>query len=45
MSSDSLPPKYTTFHHFVYMAKVVPHFNLFLKNKKTQKVVGDHLAT
>jgi hypothetical protein len=25
--------------------KVVPHFNLFLKNKKIQKVVGDHLAT
>jgi hypothetical protein len=25
--------------------KVVPHLNLFLKNKKTQKVVGDHLAT
>jgi hypothetical protein len=27
---------------------VVPHLNLFLKNnnkKKTQKVVGDHLAT
>jgi hypothetical protein len=25
--------------------KVVPHLNLFLKNKKTQKVMGDYLAT
>jgi len=25
--------------------KVVPYINLFLKNKKTQKVVGDHLTT
>jgi len=25
--------------------KMVPHLKLFLKNKNTQKVVGDHLAT
>jgi len=32
---DSPPPKYTTFHHLI----------LFFKNKKTLKLVGDHLAT
>jgi hypothetical protein len=25
--------------------KVIPHFNLFLKNKKIQKLVRDHLTT
>jgi hypothetical protein len=25
--------------------KVIPHLNLFLKNKKIQKVVRDHLTT
>jgi hypothetical protein len=45
VNNDSLPPKYTIFHHLAYVAKVVHHLNLFLKNKKTQKVVGGHLAT
>jgi hypothetical protein len=34
MSNDSLLLKYTTFHHL----------NLFLKNKKNQKVVGTTLS-
>jgi hypothetical protein len=33
-SNDSLPPKYTTFHHLVYVARWSPTLIYFLKLKK-----------
>jgi len=45
ISNDSIPPKYTTFHHLVYVARWSLTLIYFKKIKKTQKLVGDHLAT
>jgi hypothetical protein len=39
-SNDSTPPKRYNFSPLYPCGKVVPHFNLFFKNKKNFKVVG-----
>jgi hypothetical protein len=43
MSSDSLPPKYTTFHHIVYVARWSPTLVYFKKIKKLKKLWGTTL--
>jgi len=43
MRNDSTPIKDITFYYHL-CGKVISHFNLFLKNKKFQKVVGITLS-